>query len=191
MQKLDQLRKVSRARLSTSLITTATMARNPETAVTTGVMTVRSRTGSPQKVFVAFRAAGRATVISTKAPNLCGPQRTYSGLQASYMLPRSSSILVPSTWRSSICKERQSHCILTVGDMFPSSSSGKRVLVFGLPLWWFLPLTAQNGVDTSAKEDPTRAPTRRRATEYALMVAGLYYHSTLMFEKKGQKTGDA
>lgn len=47
---------------------TATMAKVPEMAVTTGVMTVRSRTGSPQKVFVAFKAAGRATVISTEAP---------------------------------------------------------------------------------------------------------------------------
>lgn len=67
MEKLDQLRKVSRARLSTSLMTTAAIAKVPETAVTIGVMWVRSRTGSPQKAFVEFKAAGRANVISMEA----------------------------------------------------------------------------------------------------------------------------
>lgn len=96
MQKLDQWRKLSRARLSTSLMITAAMAMAPEMPVTSGVIIVMSRTGSPQKVFVAFSAAGRTTVIRTDVQDF-GTIGTYSELQASYTLPVSSSVLVPST----------------------------------------------------------------------------------------------
>lgn len=48
---------------------TAAIAMAPEMAVTSGVIIVMSRIGSPQRVFVAFKAAEGTIVFSMQFPN--------------------------------------------------------------------------------------------------------------------------